>query len=56
MDTKIIGTQHGAAARAKLEAAKHLAQRVVDRRVQNLKQVAGYLAGFAQGLVRSGNV
>ena len=56
METKDLGTLHGAAARAKIESAKRLAQSVADRRVHNLKQVAGYLAGFAQGLVRSGNV
>ena len=52
MDTKTIGTQHGAAARAKLEAAKCRAQSVSGRCVQAGKQVAGYLAGFAQGLLR----
>ena len=56
METKELGTRHGAATRAKIETAKRLAHGVADRRVQNLKQVAGYLAGFAQGLVRSGNV
>jgi hypothetical protein len=55
MEIKEIGTKHGAAARAKLEAAAYRAQRATSRCVQYGKQVAGYVAGFAHGLVRPGN-
>ena len=52
MDTKIIGALHGAAARAKLEVAKRSAQRAGTRCVRKLQQAAGYVAGFAQGVLR----
>ena len=55
MEFREIGTKHGTAARAKLEAARHRAQSATTRCVQYGKHVAGYVAGFAQGLRRAGN-
>jgi len=48
MDIKEIGSRHGAAMRATLEAARHRAQGAIGSCVQ----VTGYAAGFAQGLLR----
>ena len=57
METKQIGTQHGERARAKIEKAKNVVRSKSAQCVEHGKQVAGYLAGFAQGLLRSpGNV
>ena len=55
MNRKILGTLHGAAARAMLATARIRAQRVTGCCVQSLQQAAGYLAGFAQGLLRAPN-
>jgi hypothetical protein len=52
MESKHAGQQHGAAARAKLEAAAVRAQSAIGRCLQYGKQVTGYAAGFAQGLLR----
>jgi hypothetical protein len=56
MKTKQIGTQHGERARAKIEKAKNVVRNKSAQCVEHGKQVAGYLAGFAQGLLRSPNV
>jgi len=52
MDIKEIGSRHGAAMRATLEAARHRAQGAIGSCVQQVKQLTGYAAGFAQGLLR----
>ncbi len=56
MDSKIIGAQHGAAARAKLKAAGNSATGAAGRSLQRVKQAARYVAGFARGLLLAGNV
>ena len=74
METKQIGTQHGAAVRSKvgnaalfvrdhatatgrtLYSLRNPAQRIITGAAHQFKRVGAYTAGFAQGLVRSGNV
>jgi hypothetical protein len=48
METKIIGAQHGAAARNSVH-------RAAGRCLQTLQQTAAYIAGFAEGLLHSPN-
>jgi hypothetical protein len=48
MEFKELGTRHGTAIRATLEAARHRAQGVIGRWLQ----VTEYTTGFAQGLLR----
>lgn len=55
METKIIGAQHGAAARATLNAAGNAVTGATGRCVQTLQQAAAYVVGFAQGLLHSPN-
>ena len=77
MDTKIIGTQHGAAIRRKIDdvtlavraeaigygqivakLGQHGGRGIVHAAIgaaDRFKRVGAYAAGFAQGLVRSGN-
>ncbi len=53
--TKHLGARHGAAVRARIETAKTRTRVTATRCVEQGKQVAGYFAGFAQGLLRSPN-
>lgn len=55
METKELGARHGAAIRQRLDAAKAAAQAAGIAGLKRGEQAAGYLAGFAQGLLRRDN-
>jgi hypothetical protein len=52
MDTKAVGTQHGAAVRRVVGIAAETVVALGKEVALNARRGAGYFSGFAQGLLR----
>ena len=55
MKTKALGTYHGAVTRARIETARTAVRTTATRCTRKGRQLAEYVTGFAQGLLRSPN-